>query len=139
MIFPLFFLEITLPENISNSLASSPTLSSRSEPSQSPLSRYFKFHRNSTNMEFVVPQAPAPISKVVQHQRNLQPEYHQQNNNYLFNDVLISTNNFQNQQNHHNLVNGGNHKLAKMTKKQNKVAQAQQDKIEQINIHLHGM
>jgi hypothetical protein len=75
-------------------------------------------------MEFVVPQAPAPISKIHQLQRNRATS------------ELVAANNLHNLQNQQNFANGQANKLTKMTKKQTKVAQ---DKIEQISIHLHGM
>jgi hypothetical protein len=129
---PLPSVEINLPDNIAEPLTTpSPTLSCRSEPipstAKSPINRFFRFHRGdpTPSMEFAVPQAPAPISKVHQLQRSRATS------------ELVAANNLHNLQNQQSFANGGQaNKLTKMTKKQTKVAQ---DKIEQISIHLHGM
>jgi len=75
-----------------------------------------KFFRNSTNMEFLVPHPPSSIIN----------KTNQQNGGFVLRQNSTGST-FVNQQHQQ-----------KMTKKQLKLAQAQLDKLTQINIHLHG-
>lgn len=104
-----------------------------------------KLNRLSFNMDFLISHPPRTTTlgttATGQDAITAQKHQQQQQQQLVQNSGLFLTNNSIKIINNLNIISSSNNhqRFHKMTKKESKLAQAQLDKMTQINIHLHGM
>ncbi|GAB0088266.1 Ankyrin repeat and fibronectin type-III domain-containing protein 1 [Sergentomyia squamirostris] len=142
--------QLTLPQSSlrdGQCQPTSPIPSTRSEPAKSPQnlvpsSNFPQRKPNKSEMEFLIPHPPTSSRQprqVASSQNGTFVRSHSINEQSHHQLMLQHQQQKQQQQQQHQLHNQFNQHQTKMTKKQLKLAQAQLNKLTQINIHLHAL